>query len=168
MQSCIYAFCKTKAMDQNTYLQKRVQDQQQWYSDKSSWNQKRFRTFKTIVIILSVSIPLATGYVEQGGLALRIGIGLAGALIAILEGISTFNKYQEKWLEYRQAAEFLKREQLLFETKSGPYKDPKVADIFHTLVERVENFTAEENQRWTSYMKESSGKTQAPGSSGPE
>ena len=99
MQSCIYAFCKTKAMDQNTYLQKRVQDQQQWYSDKSSWNQKRFRTFKTIVIILSVSIPLATGYVEQGGLALRIGIGLAGALIAILEGISTFNKYQEKWLE---------------------------------------------------------------------
>ena len=104
-------------MDQNTYLQKRVQDQQQWYSDKSSWNQKRFRTFKTIVIILSVSIPLATGYVEQGGLALRIGIGLAGALIAILEGISTFNKYQEKWLEYRQAAEFLKREQLLFETK---------------------------------------------------
>ena len=139
-------------MTQEKYLKERIDDQFDWYEKKSAWNQKRYRRFKTIVIVLSVCIPLGAGFMAEGGLVLRIGIGVAGALVAILEGLSAFNKYQEKWLEYRRAAEHLKREKLLFETGVGPYRD--VEDPFRMLVERVESFTAEENQQWTQYMKE--------------
>ena len=139
-------------MTQEQYLKERIDDQFNWYEKKSAWNQKRYRRFKTIVIILSVCIPLGAGFMADGRLALRIGIGVAGALVAILEGLSTFNKYQEKWLEYRQAAEHLKREKLLFETGVGPYQNAK--DPFRILVERVEAFTMEENQQWAKYMEE--------------
>ncbi|MCB9284035.1 MAG: DUF4231 domain-containing protein [Lewinellaceae bacterium] len=139
-------------MTQDQYLQERLIDQFAWYDAKAGWNQKRYRLFKTIVIILSVFIPLGAGFMEQGGPALRFAVGTAGALVAIFEGISSLNKYQEKWTEYRRAAEYLKRERLLFETQSGPYRDEK--DPFRLLVERVETFTAEENQQWAQYMQE--------------
>lgn len=142
-------------MEQETYLKERVEDQIEWYNKKSGWNQQRYRTYKTAVIILSVFVPLGAGFIEQGGLVLRIAVGVAGAIIAVLEGLVSFNKYQEKWLEYRQAAEHLIRERLLFQTGSGPYRE--AGDPFRLLVERVEDFTAGENQQWAAYMQKDPG-----------
>lgn len=141
-------------MTEQDYIAKRIDDQIKWYSQKSQWNQKRYKRLKTIIIVLSVSIPFLTGMIgEDQSIAfwLKIIIGTCGVIIAAGEGILSLQKYQDNWTEYRIAAETLKREKLLFQTQSGPYRDQQAS--LQNLVERVENFTENENKSWLQYIK---------------
>ena len=137
----------------NDYISQRIDDQIKWYSSKSRLNQQRYKRIKTLIIIISVSIPFLTGMIGEDPVAafwLKIFIGLGGVFIAAGEGILSLQKYQDNWLEYRNAAETLKREKLLFQTQAGPYRDEAT---LQNLVERVENFTQSENKNWLQYIK---------------
>lgn len=140
-------------MTDQDYIAQRIDDQIKWYSSKSRWNKKRYTNIKTLIIILSVSIPFLTGLIgddEQMAFWLKIAIGISGILIAGGEGILSLQKYQDNWMEYRQASETLKREKLLYLTQSGPYRG---GATLPQLVERIENFTASENKNWLQYIK---------------
>ncbi len=150
---------KANQLTSEQYLAQRVQDQIAWYDQKSSWNQRQYKRLKLTVIILSVTIPFLTGLIEKFGLPLTILVGIMGVCIAIIEGLQSLYKYHDNWLEYRKAAELLKREQLLFNARSGPYKtDFSLAN----LVERCENIMGLENQQWLAFQQTTDAKI--PGS----
>ncbi len=127
------------------YIGKRLDDQIKWYSQKSTSNQKRYKTLKTIVIALSVSIPFMAGLIKNEGDWLKIAVGVGGVLIALFEGILSLQKYQELWIQYRTIAEALNREKIMFQTRTGHYKGK---DAFQQLVIRAEAIMSAENQSW--------------------
>ncbi len=138
-------------MNEQDYIKNRIDCQYEYYNKKGTQCKNRYQSLKFIVILLSVSIPLMTGFITNESFWLKVAIGLAGVVIALIEGIQSLYKFQDNWLLCRNAAEFLTREKLYYKTKSGPYT--KGADL-KKLVERVESFTSEENKSWTSISNE--------------
>ena len=138
-------------MNQEEYLKQRVDDQFDWLDRKSVWNQKRYKRLRTIVLFVSVLIPLLSGWIGKLP-ELSYAVGIGGVVIAICEGLISLNKYQENWTSYRATAESLKRERLLFLTKTGPYLQKEKP--FPVFVQRVEAMLGAENEEWLQRIKE--------------
>lgn len=138
-------------MNTKEYLEKRVDDQISWYGKKSAVIKKRHYTLRVIVILISVILPFLTGIMSDKTPYIKIAIATGSLIIAFFEGISSLYKYQEQWLTYRNTAESLKREKILFLTKSGPYEKSQALSL---LVNRCEGIMSEENQTWQSTLNE--------------
>ena len=135
------------------YMEQRVDDQLNWFERKSSWNQKKFKGYRTGVIGFSVLIPFLTGFIDkEWGHYFQYIVGALGVSIAFFEGVMSLNKYQENWAQYRATAESLKREKMLYETQSGKYE--KQENPFHMFVLEVETLLKEENSKWAEYVRE--------------
>lgn len=132
-------------MNEQEYIKQRLEDQIKWYDVKSQSNQKWYKGLKSLEIILSVTIPFLSGLIDKSPMLLPILIGILGIVIAIIEGILYLFRFKENWTEYRIAAESLRREKVLYLTKSGPYLKNATLQM---LVERVEMYTEQENKAW--------------------
>lgn len=99
--------------DINDYLAKRVDDQIDWYSDKSGKAQRSYKLTQIAELIMAALIPLFSGLIGRAWW-LAIPVGLFGAAIAVLEGVSKIYKFHEKWIEYRSTSELLKYEKTYF------------------------------------------------------
>jgi hypothetical protein len=132
-------------MTEQDYLDQRIDDQIGWYSKKSTFNKNRYQFIKTLVIIISASIPVLAIMITGDDQILKIAVGVAGVLIVVLEGILSHYKYKDIWLKYRMTSEMLNREKILYLTSSGPYKTNKTLQSF---VERSEAIMSTENQTW--------------------
>ena len=133
-------------MNEEEYIKDRIEDQINWYSDKSGYNQKRFKLFRVCNIIFAVSIPFLTGLInEENDVYLKIIIGVLGVLIAVIEGIMGLYKYQENWVKYRQASEALKSMLMHYKTRTSPFNG---TNRFNLLVEMAETVMTEEHQGW--------------------
>jgi len=131
-------------MNVDEYLKNRVDDQIDWYSAKSAWNQKRFKQFRVAELALASLIPVIT-VLQLDVNCMKIIVAGMGAFIAVIAGILSLFKFQENWVEYRAATEALKRERFMFLTGSGPYQGD---DRLQALVARVENLLGAENEKW--------------------
>ncbi len=152
----MYNFKGNRPMDEQNYIAERVDDQINWFERKSAFNQKQFKRSRSIIILLSVSIPFATGFIKDTdiGVVIKIAVGIAGVIIALLEGLTSLNKYQENWVQYRTYAETLKQEKLLYLTKAGKYFD--LEQPFHQFVNNIESILNKENQVWSQYITKKS------------
>jgi hypothetical protein len=139
-------------MEQQKYINDRVEDQINWYEKKSALNKKLFLMLKVAETFLALLIPLLTGFIISGTNTdpIKITIGLLGVIIAAIANLITLFKYQENWIQYRTMAELLKHEKFLFLSKAGPYKE---TNSFPLFVERIENYLNRENTQWSSYIK---------------
>ncbi len=141
-------------MDASTYIEERLNGQQQWYSAKSSLNKKYHTQLKISTIVLSVLIPFISGLEKQlpEEAPILLLLAILGSLVAVLTAISGLMKFKEKWINYRTASERLKKERLFWATKTGPYAQHM--EGFDLLVKRVESIISSENGDWGSYMGE--------------
>lgn len=137
-------------MDEKQYLAQRVDDQLKYYSTKSSWNQKRYRWFKLLTIVMAVLIPFLSGFSPCEFEYVGALVGLLGVLIAFSEGVLTLFGFRENWVEYRMTCEMLKQEKMLFLTKTDTYKGNDEQKVFKLFVERVEQILAAETNKWRS------------------
>jgi Protein of unknown function (DUF4231) len=135
-------------------IQKRLEDQLAWYSQKSRAARSAFKRIKVTEIVAAALIPFLTGQItKQAWPEVSYLIGGLGVLITVLEGILHLNQYQENWSSYRNTAESLKHEKFLYQAKAGPYAnaaDPRVA-----LAERVEALISQENSQWVATVQKS-------------
>ena len=106
-------FHMDEKFDINDYLAKRVDDQIDWYSDKSGKAQRSYKLTQIAELIMAALIPLFSGLIGRAWW-LAIPVGLFGAAIAVLEGVSKIYKFHEKWIEYRSTSELLKYEKTYF------------------------------------------------------
>lgn len=133
-------------MDIDKYMVERVDDQINWYDEKSCHCQKFYKTYQTIEIIIAASIPLLSGYTDTC-LLIPLLIGIFGAIIAIIESITKLFKWHENWIEYRTTCELLRYQKNLFLTKSAPYNtEPETVE--NIFVRNIENIISSENNKW--------------------
>lgn len=136
-------------MNQEEYIKDRVDDQINWYSKKSSYNQKMFKRLRMIEIIAAALIPVLAGFVSRLE-QLDYLIAFLGLIVVVVAGITGFYRYQEIWTGYRTTSESLKHEKYLFLTNAEPYNIDKPFGLF---VNRVEGLISRENTQWNLYMK---------------
>jgi hypothetical protein len=134
------------------YIQKRLQDQIEWYDSKSLSNQRVFKRLRLFEIVAAALIPLLSGAAisfPKLQLFSMVIVGLLGIAVTIIAGILSLGQHQEHWIEYRTTCESLKKEKFLFQTGVEPYIGE---DAFHLLVQRVETLVSKENTNWAQYM----------------
>lgn len=136
-------------MQEEDYLKNRLDNQIDWYSTKSSRNQKMFKGMQITTIIASASIPFLSGYSDQFP-TLNFIVGFIGVIIASLAAILSLNKYQENWFNYRTTAESLQHQKFLFLTGTEPYHEQ---NAFNLLVQQVEALISKENSNWAQQMR---------------
>lgn len=136
-------------MTESDYLQQRVEGQLNWYSEKSSICQYRYKTLRIIEIVAAAIIPLLSGMGEKVLYGPWV-IGLLGVIIAISASVGSLLKYHENWIQYRATSEALKHEKFLFLSHVAPYDGE---ERFHVLVQRVEGLISNENSTWTQTVK---------------
>ena len=104
------------------YLDSRYYDQLNYYKNSSGKNQKKYRQFQWVLIILSASTPVLAALDPDFELQYLV-VGVS-ALVAILTtSLKTF-QYQELWANYRATAEQLKPEIHYYNFNVGPYGCP--------------------------------------------
>lgn len=137
-------------MDEQKYVQDRLNDQIEWYDAKSIKNQRSFKFLQIVVIVVSATIPFLAGFSHISKF-LVIAIGVAGVVVTVSTGLLALFRFQENWIQYRTTCESLKHEKYLYDARTGPYDRE---DAFAVLVQRVENLISKENSSWTSSMQE--------------
>lgn len=137
-------------MNQEEYVNERLQDQIEWYDRKSQWNQKSFKRLQVFQLVAAATIPFLSGYIEPGGFWVKFSVGFLGLSIAGAGAVAGLYKFQENWIEYRTTCEALRHEKYLFLTKTEPYDTEKP---FELLVKRVESQISKENSNWSQYIK---------------
>jgi len=129
----------------NEYLENRYYDQLNYYEKSSGKNQKKYRNFQWILIILSALTPVLAAINENYNLQYLVVI--VSAVVAILTtGMKTF-QYQELWANYRTTCEQLKPEIHYYNFSIGPYGE-KGVDKESLFISRVEGILDKERQSW--------------------
>ena len=145
------------------YIINRLGDQMIWYDNKSAFFKQKYEKYRKIVIILSASIPFLVGliglsihgesnpYFDTG---IKILVGTAGFIIAVLEGFNSLFKSQELYIDYRVTSEQLKQEFSYFLGKGGDYIGLGNEEAFSKLVGNVEVIMANQNNRWSEVSRQ--------------
>ncbi len=127
--------------------QQRLEEQIDWYDRKSIYNQRVFKTLKTVQIVWGALVPLFAGFGAPTPLT-----GSLGVVIVSLEGLQQLNQYQQSWVNYRSTCEALRHEKYLFLAHAGPYKNG--AKRRSILAERIEGMVSQEHAKWVSTQEE--------------
>jgi len=139
-------------MKPDEYIQKRLQDQIDWYDQKSIENQLTFKRLRKTEIFAAALIPFVSGLTASIRSMLIPGsivTGLLGVAVTIFASILALGQHQENWIKYRTTCESLKKEKFMYQTGIEPYE---VDDAFTLLVQRVETLISKENTNWAQYM----------------
>lgn len=131
-------------MNQDDYISQRLNPQIDWYSSRSTENQKKFKYLRTIEIVFAAIVPFVAGMGDQIPHNNWI-VGVFGIIVAIAAGLIMLQKHHELWIQYRTTCEQLKHEKYLFLTSCEPYD---ADDAFKLLVARVEALISKENSMW--------------------
>ncbi|MEB3335089.1 MAG: DUF4231 domain-containing protein [Cyanobacteriota bacterium] len=135
------------------YLNERVDDQIRWLSEKASSSKANYRATRFLQTALGIFITAGGAYANRMDLGPQI-ITTLGVLVSLAAAWESVNDYQNNWIRYRRALEDLKREKLLYQTTSGPYRldgsEMNVQEKSFTLfVSRVEALLAQEEDAWS-------------------
>lgn len=138
-------------MDEKQYFSERLDDQIEWYSQKSRYNQKMYKGLGLLQIISAGFIPFLSGMSSAIPYSEWL-IGILGLIVTVALGSSALYKFHENWLAYRSTLEALKHEKILYLSKISPYDDK---EGLQTLISKVEAMMINENQGWLNYSKKS-------------
>lgn len=136
----------------NEYIKLRLDDQQQWFSQKSSKYQKLYKRFKKIEIVLISLIPLVTILPFQNDICNKILTIALSVIAAIIKYFNIIDTNFDLWVKYRNISEALKAEKYLYITGASIYDNSDSA--FKLLVERVESIISKSNEQWTNTIQE--------------
>ncbi len=131
------------------YIKNRLNNQIDWYDDKSMKAQQTYKCLKLIELILAALIPILSIF-SQDLIHITWIIAVAGGTITVIEGWLNISKLHENWIEYRSICETLKHEKYMFLTKTGVYNTD---NNFGYLVERIESIISKVNVNWANLNK---------------
>ncbi|MGM5471295.1 DUF4231 domain-containing protein [Flavobacteriaceae bacterium LMO-SS05] len=149
-------------MTQEDYISQRLDDQINWYEGKSSVCQKKHKLWQVIKITAALSITTLSLWSSVEDEIVKFSlwffeinmpqiIGIIAAFIVFIESFVKIYDYEKLWIQYRTASEKLKREKLLFETRTNPYH---TSDAFSILVQHCEAIMQNEVQGWVEMLSE--------------
>lgn len=142
-------------MNEEEYIESRLDDQIDWYDRKSLWNQKWYKRLQIVVLIAAATIPFLTAYSDEVAW-IKFVIGILGLAIAAITAILGLYAFQENWIKYRTVCESLKKEKYKYLTRIAPYDNERA---FALLVEQVEGLISKENTEWSRKLENASEKS---------
>lgn len=172
---------EVEAMKDSRYITDRLDYQLDWYDQKASSFQKKYKTIRRWEIIIAASIPVLIGFAAMNFLESTVLIestlegikngkpiqgppvltlstifqiiaAIGGVAIIVLKGINELEDYYKNWKEYRLTSELLRQEKFKYLTRTEPYDE---SNAFPMLVEKVEFILNKETQRWNLVSKKS-------------
>ena len=149
-------------MDQKVfaeYLEKRYHDQINYYERASGKNQKKYKNYQWLLIILSTLTTILAALPEAFYLKYVVVV-TAGLVTIFTAALKTF-QYQELWTNYRSTIEDLKPEwyYYLFNIKEHGYGAEGI-DNETKFVENVETILKGEHKNWSTKMNSANSKQQ--------
>lgn len=133
-------------MNIDQYISERLDNQIEWYDNKSISCQKKYKKVQTAEIILAATIPLLSSYTKDCSI-IAFTVGLFGTVIAILQSLTKLYKWHENWIEYRTTCELLRYQKHLYLTQSSPYNSEEET-IDNLFIRNIENIISSENNKW--------------------
>jgi len=149
-------------MTDSKYFQDRLDSQINWYNAKSSLNQKQYKKYKTLELILAASIPVFISFSTMSimeteifakfpfSLLLQIIASIAGVILVIINKLIELEEYFKNWKTYRTTCEALQQERIKYLTLCDPYDKE---EAFNYLVDKIEAILNNENQKWRMVAK---------------
>ncbi len=136
-------------MDTNVfteYLEKRYQGQMNYYSKASASNQKKYKYFQWLLIILSTATTIMAA-LPHDKFNLQYAVVASAALVTILTSALKTFQYQELWVNYRATNELLKPEIYYYHFNVGDYGKAGV-DKESIFIKHVEAILSKEHDGW--------------------
>ncbi|MBX3628373.1 MAG: DUF4231 domain-containing protein [Nitrosomonas sp.] len=125
------------------YIEQRAKQYQTWYDKKAVSAKATYLRMRTAIVLGGVVVPVIVNSALPGKEIVASIISLVVAACVALESVY---HYREQWKNYRSTEQFLGREQVLFLTGEGGYKEFKSAQAaFIYFVERCEGAIEVEN-----------------------
>lgn len=137
----------------------RLEDQINWYDNKSRSNRRWFKRIKVTEILGAALIPFLAAVSFHYDKLVTAGIGV---MITILEGLLHLNQYQQLWNDYRSTCESLRHEKYLYLGNAGPYATSPNPHAL--LAERIESTVSQEHAQWSTIQQQAA-KTSGGGQS---
>ena len=147
-------------MDAGTYLEKRVEDQLNYYEKAANRARRTYMWMQSSIIVLGLLVPVIVNIPSSWGSGesavnltaeIRIAVTVFSLTVAILTGILNFRKYGDLWLSYRLTEESIKHEKFMFLTRAGPYKSEPA---FPPFVEKFESIVSAEHGKFRTLIEE--------------
>lgn len=146
-----------ESMNENEYLESRVKDQLDYYSNAATSAKSRFTILQTSIII-GILVPVIVNLPDNwfgisGGMLIKIIVTILSLSLAIISGILNFKKYGDLWLSFRATEELLKHEKYLYLTQSGKYQE--ITYPFQLFVQETEGIISSEHNKFRSLIEDS-------------
>ncbi|HEX5345085.1 MAG TPA: DUF4231 domain-containing protein [Duganella sp.] len=134
----------------SVYIEERLRKNKVWYDQKAVTAKSCYLRMRTTIVLGGVIVPVVVNSTIPGKDAVASIISLLVAAFVALEGVY---HYREQWKNYRSTEQFLSREEVLFLTGEGGYKDFKEPQAaFIHFVERCEAAIEAENSSTLNVM----------------
>ena len=131
-------------MEEQQYLNARLEEQAAWYDKKSQAAKRSYQRLRTFEIVGAAVIPFLAAYANNRP-PIQVALGALGVALAVSAGLLSLHRHQEQWVGYRTAGETLLHERFLFQTRAAPYDGEQP---FQLLVQRAEAAMSTENTAW--------------------
>lgn len=140
-----------ESMNPKEYMEKRLDNQIDWFDKKSSANQKKYKRLKKAETFLTLSLPVVGLSPFWDYSYTKFFLVFIGAVSAYLGCWSHIETYYELWYKYRTTCELLIREKNLYQTHTGIYENSP--NQFHLLVSHVENILSTVDNQWNALVQ---------------
>lgn len=134
------------------YLEKRVREQQSFFSQKAANNKKKYYIISMVKLGISLLIAVISAF-KSGDSPSALIVAVLSAVVAFTEGVLLLCKYNENWVIYRITSENIKREEFLFEAQAGEYYGLDEDSAFNLFVQNIESIIQCSNKQWESVCK---------------
>ncbi len=131
------------------YVKDRYQNQIDWYDKKAIQNRKRYKVSKTVIIVLSFSVPIVIALSYDFSRIVSIALS---SIVAVLSAFVAAFKFYENWVNYRTTCESLISEKHCYDFGIGPYKG--CGDREALFVDRIEGLISGEHTKWLALEEE--------------
>lgn len=141
------------SMSPEEYIQNRLNNQQKYFSKKSSKYQTFYKILKITELSLIALIPLITIVPWfPNDIYNKVRIITLSVIATILRYFNIIGTYFDLWIKYRNISECLKTEKYYFLTGTDIYSDSETA--FSLLIKRTESIILKANEQWSSTIKD--------------
>lgn len=148
-------------MESHEYIAQRVDDQIDWYSDKSSAAQRRYK-IASVTSYIAAAVACLSPFVTEL-ICIKYIVTLLGALIVIISSVKNLCNWHDNWISYRYTSELLKQEKFMYLNAAGVYNINE-KNRLTLFTERCETIISHETINWTNLneKKEYTESTQSP------
>uniref|UniRef100_UPI0040565F65 DUF4231 domain-containing protein n=1 Tax=Agathobacter sp. TaxID=2021311 RepID=UPI0040565F65 len=113
-----------------------------WYSKKANWYKFLYHLFS----IINVAVPLISSILITHFDGMELYVAILSAITSFSASLLSLLKVHEKWTNYRTAAEYLKKQYMLYITKTEPYD--KLATRDSLYLSDIEKFMNDIHSKW--------------------